>query len=77
MLKGDGVGKQDAKVNCQTWLKKMRQRKEDSREQAVTRTCKSKMGKGRNSTEETSKTLLMHTQEVSAQLLRAEKKSKL
>lgn len=54
------MGKQDEKVNCKTLLKKMHQRKVDRREQAVTRTCKSKAGNGRNSTEETSKLLLMH-----------------
>lgn len=71
------MGKQDEKVNCQTWLKKTHQGKVDRREQTVTRIYKSKAGNGRNSTEETSKTLLMLTKEVSAQLLRAEKKNEL
>lgn len=60
LLKGDGTGKQDEKVNYQTWLKKTHQRRVDRREQAVTRACKKKAGKGRNSAEETSKTLNAH-----------------
>lgn len=60
MLKG-GARKQYERVTCQPGLKKSRQREADRKEQAVTRTYKSKASSGKNSTEESSKTPLMHT----------------